>query len=35
MLLYAFAIDVLEPIKNKELKQYMDQQIAERLNKNI
>ncbi len=35
MLLYAFATDVLEPIKNENLKQYMDQQIAERLNKNI
>lgn len=35
MLLYAFATDVLEPIKNEALKQYMDQQIAERLNKSI
>ena len=35
MLLYAFATDVLEPIKNEKLKQYMDQKIAERLNKNI
>jgi Fe-S cluster assembly protein SufD len=35
MLLYAFATDVLEPIKNEKLKQYMDQKIAERLNRSI
>lgn len=35
MLLYAFALDVLAPVKNEKLKVYLDSLIAERLNKNF
>jgi Fe-S cluster assembly protein SufD len=35
MLLYAFAADVLTPIKNEALKSYLDGLIAERLHKNF
>jgi Fe-S cluster assembly protein SufD len=35
MLLYAFAADVLTPIKNEALKSYLDSLIAERLHKNF
>jgi Fe-S cluster assembly protein SufD len=35
MLLYAFAADVLTPIKNEVLKSYLDGLIAERLHKNF
>ncbi len=35
MLLYAFALDVLAPVKNEKLKAYLDSLIAERLNKNF
>jgi Fe-S cluster assembly protein SufD len=35
MLLYAFAADVLTPIKNEALKLYLDGLIAERLHKNF
>jgi Fe-S cluster assembly protein SufD len=35
MLLYAFAADVLTPIKNESLKSYLDGLIAERLQKNF
>ncbi len=35
MLLYAFATDVLEDVKNEKLKIYLDQLIAVRLNKSI
>ena len=35
MLLYAFATDVLEPIKNENLKAFLDQLIAERLTKAV
>jgi Fe-S cluster assembly protein SufD len=33
MLLYAFAIETLEPIKNPVLKRYLDSLISKRLNK--
>jgi Fe-S cluster assembly protein SufD len=35
MLLYAFAAEVLEPIQNETLKAYLDNLIAERLQKNF
>jgi Fe-S cluster assembly protein SufD len=35
MLLYAFALDVLAPIKNETLKSYLDKLISERLHKNF
>ena len=35
MLLYAFAGEVLEPIKNDKLKEYLDQLISERLHKDF
>lgn len=35
MLLYAFALDVLAPIKNEALKNYFDKLISERLHKNF
>ena len=35
MLLYAFAGEVLEPIKNSELKKYLDRLISERLHKDF
>lgn len=35
MLLYAFAAEVLEPIKNEKLKTYLDQLISKRLNKDF
>ena len=35
MLLYAFAAEVLEPIKNETLKLYLDQLISERLHKDF
>jgi Fe-S cluster assembly protein SufD len=35
MLLYAFAGEVLEPIKNSELKEYLDRLISERLHKDF
>ncbi len=35
MLLYAFASEVLAPIQNEKLKTYLDQLIAERLDKNF
>ena len=35
MLLYAFALDVLAPVKNEKLKAYLDSLIADRLNKNF
>ncbi|MBL7876415.1 MAG: Fe-S cluster assembly protein SufD [Cyclobacteriaceae bacterium] len=35
MLLYAFAVDVLEPLQHKGLKSYLDNLIAERLHKNF
>ena len=35
MLLYAFASEVLEPIKNEALKGYLDQLISERLHKDF
>ena len=35
MLLYAFAGEVLAPIKNSELKEYMDRLISERLHKDF
>jgi Fe-S cluster assembly protein SufD len=35
MLLYAFALDVLAPIKNETLKNYLDKLISERLHRNI
>jgi Fe-S cluster assembly protein SufD len=35
MLLYAFALDVLAPIKNEALKSYFDRLISERLHKNF
>ncbi|MBN8578271.1 MAG: Fe-S cluster assembly protein SufD [Cytophagales bacterium] len=35
MLLYAFAAEVLEPIQNETLKLYLDQLIADRLQKNF
>ena len=35
MLLYAFALDVLAPVKDEKLKVYLDSLIAERLNKNF
>ncbi len=35
MLLYAFAAEVLEPIKNVTLKEYLDQLISERLHKDF
>lgn len=35
MLLYAFAAEVLEPIKNEKLKEYLDQLISKRLNKDF
>lgn len=35
MLLYAFALDVLAPIKNEVLKNYLDTLISERLHKNF
>jgi Fe-S cluster assembly protein SufD len=35
MLLYAFALDVLAPIKNEALKGYFDRLISERLHKNF
>ncbi|MFM9836779.1 MAG: Fe-S cluster assembly protein SufD [Cyclobacteriaceae bacterium] len=35
MLLYAFALDVLTPIKNETLKSYLDKLISDRLNKNF
>jgi hypothetical protein len=35
MLLYAFASEVLAPIRNETLKSYLDNLIAERLHKNF
>lgn len=35
MLLYAFAVEVLEPIQNETMKAYLDRLIADRLNKNF
>jgi Fe-S cluster assembly protein SufD len=35
MLLYAFAAEVLQPIQNETLKSYLDQLIADRLQKNF
>jgi Fe-S cluster assembly protein SufD len=35
MLLYAFAAEVMEPIKNETLKAYLDQLISERLHKDF
>jgi Fe-S cluster assembly protein SufD len=35
MLLYAFAGEVLTPIKNETLKSYLDKLISERLHKNF
>ncbi len=35
MLLYAFAVEVLDPIQNETLKSYLDNLIAERLQKNF
>jgi Fe-S cluster assembly protein SufD len=35
MLLYAFAVDVLAPIKNETLKNHLDKLISERLHKNF
>lgn len=35
MLLYAFAGEVMEPIKNDKLKEYLDQLISERLHKDF
>jgi Fe-S cluster assembly protein SufD len=35
MLLYAFALDVLVPVKNEQLKSYLDGLISSRLHKNL
>ncbi|MFM8848871.1 MAG: Fe-S cluster assembly protein SufD [Cytophagales bacterium] len=35
MLLYAFALDVLAPVKNESLKTYLDKLISDRLHKNF
>lgn len=35
MLLYAFALDVLAPVKNESLKTYLDHLISDRLHKNF
>lgn len=35
MLLYAFALDVLAPVKNEKLKSYLDGLISNRLHKNL
>jgi Fe-S cluster assembly protein SufD len=35
MMLYAFALEILENVKNTELKEYFDQLVSERLHKNF
>jgi hypothetical protein len=35
MLLHAFAIDILEQIKNKDIKDYAEQLVADRLSFSI
>ena len=35
MMLYAFAIEILDNVKNPELKEYFDQLVSERLHKNF
>jgi hypothetical protein len=35
MMLYAFAIEILNNVKNKELKDYFDHLVSERLHKNF
>jgi len=35
MMLYAFAIEILDNVKNPELKVYFDRLVSERLHKNF
>lgn len=35
MMLYAFAVEILDNVKNKELKEYFDHLVSERLHKNF